>query len=149
MPRPSLTPVQQAITELTEKQRLQLMQELKVYEGLKDEAAEAARDLAVSASIVEGLRDELGIKSITPEPGYHITLVDGQTSRSLDKKKLMKTFKISPKQLDAMYTEKPKKAYTLITLPKDEAAAKAESAKPSAKRSTLRDERDVDDRDNG
>lgn len=134
-------------TVLTETQRLLIMRELKVYEALVAEVEDAQRDLAVSKSIVEGLRDELGIKSITPEVGYHITLVDGQTSRSLDKKKLMKTFKITPKQLDAMYTEKPKKAYTLITLPKDEAEAVAESAKSSTKRSAPRDERDTDDRE--
>lgn len=138
------SPTLDLVTELTPTQRAQLMRELKVYEALKDELAEAERDLAVSKSIVEGLREELGIASITPEPGYHITLVDGQTSQSLDKPALMKAFKITPKQWAGFVRSKPKKAYTLITLPKD---APVESAKPQAKRSTRRDERDIDDRE--
>lgn len=145
MPKPELSTEPQTVTELTEKQRLQLMQELKVYEALKAELEEAERDLAVSKSIVEGLRDELGIKSITPETGWHITLVDGQTSASLDKPALMKAFKITPKQWAGFIRHKPKKAYTLITTPKDAADAAKESAKPKAKRE--RDERDEDDRE--
>lgn len=142
MPRPELTTAQQAITELTEKQRAQLMRELKVYEALCDELDEAQRDLAVSKSIVEGLREELGIQSITPEKGWHVTLVDGQTSASLDKPALMKAFKITPKQWAGFIKHKPKKAYVLITTPKDE----AEAAKPKTKRAE-RDERDTDDRE--
>lgn len=128
--------------ELTEEQRVLLAREIGVYAECKKDAAEAERDAEVAKSIVEGLRAEYGHKSINI-PGIAIVtrVTDGETS-TLDLKQLCKDYNITPKKLATYYKKKPKKDYTLITLPKPEGA---ESAEPKAKRE--RDERDIDDRE--
>ena len=145
---PTLTQTQtvEPELELTEQQKAQLLQEFKLYESLEAERDDAERDLAVSKSVLDGLRVELGVKSVSPAPGYIVTAVDGGETSKLDLKRLCKAFKITPKTLAGYYTHKPKKGHTLITTPKATARAEAKkAAKPAGK--APRDERDVEDRD--
>ncbi len=133
--------------ELTPTQRAALKQEFEIYQTLKGEMDDAARDLALSKTVLDGLREELGVKSVGFD-GYRVTEVSGGTTKSLNLKKLMATFKITPKQLAGFYVEKPKKGHTLVTLPGDEdKAAKAKAAKAKAKAAAPRDARDDDDAD--
>lgn len=132
--------------ELTLTQTAQLLQEFQLYEKLEAERDDAERDLAVSKSVLEGLRSELGVKSVSPAPGYIVTAVEGGETSKLDLKALCKAFKITPKRLAGFYTHKPKKGHTLITTPKATARADAaKAAKPAGK--APRDERDEDDRE--
>jgi hypothetical protein len=131
--------------ELTEEQRVLLAREIGVYAECKKDAAEAERDAEVAKSIVEGLRAEWGHESINIPGIAIVTRVSGGETSTLNLKKLCKDFNITPKTLAKYYDKKPKKDYTLITLPKPE-GADGESAKPKAKRE--RDERDdYEDRD--
>jgi hypothetical protein len=45
--------------------------------------------------------------------------IDGQESKTLNKAKLMKRYKMTPEQFEAFYDKKPKAAYLYVGLPKD------------------------------
>lgn len=135
---PTITQTVETELILTPEQTLQLRREFQLYESLKAELDDTTRDLAVAKSILVGLRTELGVKSIGLD-GYRTTLVDGGTTRTLNKKRLMTTYGITPKQLSAMYDERPKKSHELVTLPGDD--------KKPAHTAAPRDERDVEDSD--
>lgn len=136
MPKLTQTVAPTTELELTEAQQLALLTEMKIYEGLVDEMKDAIALVNAMKGELDRMRAQLGTKSVSPADGYIITLVDGGTTKSLDKKALMSAFKITPKQMAGFYVEKPKKAHTLITTPKDV------KAKPKAGAGAETDERD-------
>ena len=147
MPKLTQTVETKTELELTVEQRAQLEREFRLYEALSEEIDDTERDRALVKGVLDGLRAELGVKSVGFD-GYHCTDVSGGTTRSLDLKALCKTFKITPRQLAGFYKEKPKKGYTLVTTPKSEAKAKLAAAAKAAKKAAPRDERDdYEDRD--
>lgn len=128
---------------LTPAQEEQLRKEFGIYREMRDAAEDAERDRETSKGILDRLREELGVKSVSVAGAGIVTVISGGTSRSLNLKALMKTYGITPKQLASYYVEKPKKGHVLVTLPGDEEkAAKAKAAKKA-----MRDERDEDDRE--
>jgi hypothetical protein len=116
-----------------------LVTETNTYESLKDEFDDMLEDLETLKARIESIRAEAGVKKIVLPDGYGVTRVDGQTSRSLSKKKVY-ALGITAKQLEDCYVNKPKKGHTLVITPKS--TAKAEAAK---KKQAPRDERDVED----
>lgn len=101
-------------TELSPQLRTQLQNKLLAY-AKADAEFEAAKDTldALHADIAD-LQAQSGLK-VLDFPGYgKVTLVDGGTTKSLDKKKLYAKG-ITPKQLEDCYTEKPKKGHVLVT----------------------------------
>lgn len=145
MPRPALEHVVEVTTTLSPEERALLLMELQVYEAAVEELEHSTVAIAAMKARLDALRDDLGdgAKKLVPAEGYGLTLVEG-VSNSLDKKQLMRTFKITPKQWAAHMRSKPKKAYLLVTTPK---ATAREVAKAAARAAAPRDERDTDERE--
>lgn len=77
------------------------------YEAAKDELEKLHGDLC-------DLREMAGYKELEL-PGYgRLLLVDGGTTKTLDKKKVYAKG-ITPEQLEDCYVEKPKKGHVLVT----------------------------------
>ena len=108
-------------TEVTIEPRLarKAMLHLKVIEDLQDTIKEAKAALAGEVASVEKIREIVGAKSFALN-GFKITRVTGDSSK-LDRKK-MKTAGVTDAQLESWTTTKPKKAYTKVSCPNEEAA---------------------------
>lgn len=98
--------------------RLKLQKRLKIAKELKVayDAAKAAFER--EKMVLGGLREQAGEQSLTLEGFGTITEVRG-TSKKLDKKKFV-AMGGSLAMLEGATTEKPKKAYELVTFPGDD-----------------------------
>lgn len=127
---PKLSQTVEVAIELEATLEAQFLQELRAYQTVKAEFDDLAKDLAASKELLERMRESAGYLKLRFPGDYGITRVAGGTSKSLNKKKVY-ALGITAKQLADCYTEKPKKAHTLIILPGDEEkAAKAKAAMP-------------------
>jgi hypothetical protein len=130
--------------ELSPELRAQLKQEFAIYQGLEEELEDTKGCLDAQKALLSSLREEAGEKSVGFD-GFHVTLVSGGLTKSLDKKKLY-ALGITAKQLESCYVHKPKKSYELVTTPNAERKAKlAAEHKAAAKKNAPRDERDVEE----
>jgi hypothetical protein len=102
--------------ELSPALKTQLIMELSIYAGLEQQRNELQAEMDGMAEAIERLRLTAGAKSLSIEGGYHVTRVEGGTSKSLNKKKVY-ALGIMPHEFALCYTEKPKRGYTLITTP--------------------------------
>lgn len=105
-----------------------VQQELAVYSQLlaqraaleeKINALKGRAELAFLDAGEEAALDA-GVAIDTEDGPVKLKIVGGMTAPKLDETKLMKKFKLSPKQLDSCRTPgKPKKKYLRIDLPRD------------------------------
>lgn len=115
---PSLTLEQTPNQELnlTPQLRTKLQNRLQTVAKLRAQIETLADQLTLAEADVEDARALAGFKS-GDFPGYgKITRVDGLTSKSMTRKALLAEG-VTLAQMAAATKEKPKKAYTLITLP--------------------------------
>lgn len=122
MPRPSLSLEPEVTTEVTVEIAPKLKKKVQVainlYHSLLDERdvlnARIAKALeAVEMPFHEG--DETDALNNGVKVGeVPVKMISGQKSRSLNKDRLMKRHKITPKQLDACYDESDKKPYLYV-----------------------------------
>lgn len=115
---PSLTLEQTPNVEvhLTPQLRTKLQNRLQTIAKLRAQIEAATDQLTLAEADVEDVRAIAGFKS-GDFPGYgKVTRVEGQTSKSMTRKALL-AVGVTLAQMEAATKEKPKKGYTLITLP--------------------------------
>lgn len=115
---PSLTLEQAPNLELdlTPQLRTKLQNRLQTVAKLRKQIDELNDELLMAEGAIEDARQMAGFKS-GDFPGYgKITRIEGLTSKSMTRKKLL-SVGVTLAQLNAATVEKPKKGYTLITLP--------------------------------
>jgi dynactin complex subunit len=94
--------------------RARIETKLREYGKLEQQIDKLNEELEVLKADLVDLREITGYKALDL-PGFgKITLVDGGTTKSLDKKKLLAQG-VTMAQLEMATVEKPKKGHTLIT----------------------------------
>lgn len=116
MPKIAITVEATAEVELAPKLKKALQLNLRTYADLKEQLDELKGMLSTVAEEIEALRVEADAKSIRVEGGFIVTRVDGGTTTKYSDVKLLAAG-LTPKQLEACKTTKPKKPHTKITVP--------------------------------
>ncbi len=96
--------------------KVSLRKNLKLYASLKEQAAAAKEAVEAQAAHIEHLRDQTGAKSVWLDGYGRVTRVDGGTTKTLDRKKLLAQG-VSQAMLENATVEKPRRAFTKISLP--------------------------------
>lgn len=114
---PVVTTSQTTELKLAPKLRKKILTELKDFALLKRQIDDLTEELEASKGTIEELRAEAGAKELTIE-GFKVTLVEGTTTY-FDKQMCIDEGWLSPTQVEEATKVKPKKAYTLVTPPKE------------------------------